>query len=178
MNSDSSLADWFSLWLDKAVKAPSLLSYDQAEWRDLEEIVLSVISDHETSDTTHYPKCHLTWMVVENFFSREWKRNHLKYRKYAVRIRKSVGRFMSPFMPVVIISFPIKLNLLISDFFFFCCCSDCFLVCIFSDNTVTVFTGGQPEHSYWSCTISTCTYTRGKCHWPLVHNCSGDEDTE
>lgn len=119
MNSDSSLADWFSLWLDKAVKAPSLLSYDQAEWRDLEEIVLSVISDHETSDTTHYPKCHLTWMVVENFFSREWKRNHLKYRKYAVRIRKSVGRFMSPFMPVVIISFPIKLNLLISDFFFF-----------------------------------------------------------
>lgn len=118
MNSDSSLADWFSLWLDKAVKAPSLLSYDQAEWSDLEEIVLCVISDHEKSDTTHYPKCHLTWMVVENFFSREWKRNHLKYRNYAVRIRKLVVRFMSPFMPVVIISFPLKLNLLISDFFF------------------------------------------------------------
>lgn len=81
---------------------------------------------------------------------------------------------MLPYVPVLIVSFPLKLILLISDFFV--CCSDS--VCIFSDATVTVFIGGQTEHSYWTCVISTSAYTRGKCHWPLVHIFPGDKDKE
>lgn len=41
--------------MTRQFKAPSLSSYDQVEWRGLEEMVLNIIPEHERLATIHDP---------------------------------------------------------------------------------------------------------------------------